>query len=58
MITDESEMPALHLAQLSCFISFAKNKLTPFMMGINEAGSVDIEASSRNTTGKSTTRIV
>lgn len=30
--------------------------LTPFMIGISEAGSVDIDASSRNTTGKSMTR--
>lgn len=30
--------------------------LTPFMIGISEAGSVDMEASSRNTTGKSMTR--
>jgi hypothetical protein len=27
---------------------------TPFIIGIKEAGSVDIEASSRKTTGKST----
>ena len=26
---------------------------TPFMIGINDAGSVDMEASSRKTTGKS-----
>lgn len=30
---------------------------TPFMMGIKDAGSVDMEASSRNTTGKSMTFI-
>lgn len=30
--------------------------LTPFMIGINDAGSVDIDASSRKTTGKSMTR--
>lgn len=30
--------------------------LTPFMIGISEAGSVDIDASSRNTTGKSMMR--
>lgn len=28
---------------------------TPFIMGISEAGSVDIDASSKNTTGKSVT---
>ena len=28
---------------------------TPFIIGIREAGSVDIDASSRNTTGKSAT---
>lgn len=28
---------------------------TPFMMGIKDAGSVDMEASSRKTTGKSIT---
>ena len=30
-------------------------KLTPFMRGMREAGSVDIEASSKKTTGKSMT---
>jgi hypothetical protein len=29
--------------------------ITPFTIGINEAGSVDIDASSRKTTGKSVT---
>jgi hypothetical protein len=28
-------------------------ELTPFMIGISEAGSVDMDASSMNTTGKS-----
>jgi hypothetical protein len=30
-----------------------KTEHTPFIMGIKEAGSVDMEASSRKTTGKS-----
>lgn len=29
---------------------------TPFMIGMSDAGSVDIDASSRKTTGKSMTR--
>lgn len=32
-----------------------KHGHTPFISGIKEAGSVDMEASSRNTTGKSIT---
>lgn len=33
-----------------------KTGLTPFISGINDAGSVDIEASSMKTRGKSVTR--
>ena len=36
----------------ACVIN--RSALTPFIKGIKEAGSVDIDASSRKTTGKST----
>lgn len=53
MITNQCYMSRLAFYSVDCYIIVVKMFVTPFMMGIKDAGSVDIEASSRNTTGKS-----
>jgi hypothetical protein len=53
MIPDQSQVLGL-MKYLEKQLASKKTEHTPFMMGIREAGSVDMEASSRNTTGKST----
>lgn len=57
MVADECDMPSLTTGYSSQwkFSKQGKHRHTPFIRGISDAGSVDIEASSMNTTGKSIT---
>lgn len=56
MITDEGQMLTLGEGNLSTVKqNWPKATLTPFMIGIRDAGSIHIDASSKKTTGKSIT---
>jgi len=56
VVTDERDVLGLKKAHPSLKKQQGSvEQLTPFMRGMREAGSVDIEASSKKTTGKSMT---
>ena len=55
MIANQGDVLGLNKISKKPSASKMSKKRTPFIKGINDAGSVDMEASSRKTTGKSVT---